>query len=452
MKRLSISLLVIAVLVVATLQLSSAFFSDTETSQNNVLAAGAIDLKIDNTSYYNGQASPDTTWSLDDLDGKNHLFLNFNDIKPSDWGEDTISVHVNDNEAWSCVDIALTSNDDNTSTEPELEDGDLPEDTNNSFDGELAQNVNFIFWVDDGDNVLETNEYSNNLIASGSAQTILDGAHWTLADSAKNIVGGSVGEGLLSAQTYHIGKAWCFGALTPNPLAEGQGVNPTVNSGILCNGANLNNITQTDKLTADFTFRAEQHRNNPNFRCDGTTPTPPPVISCTENDIQYASSFSSNDQGLRKDSTAVLANRSIPSAAFNAPQTTGLDSDPAPVAGSFFSLGFPLQGKTASIVFGFAQPFFNGPGPDLQVFEVTGGTYPDEKVKIEAGPSAVGPWTTLAASAIRDESVDLGILTSAQFVRLTDVSDINLFSGTGDSTPDGYDVDAVKTFCRAVQQ
>ena len=99
---------------------------------------------------------------------------------------------------------------------------------------------------------------------------------------------------------------------------------------------------------------------------------------------------------------------------------------------------------TASIVFGFAEPFFPNPsGPDLQVFEVTGGVYPDEKVMIEASANPGGPWTLLAAAAIRDEGVELGVLPSAQYVRLTDVSNIALFSNDAD----GYDVDALKAFC-----
>ena len=94
---------------------------------------------------------------------------------------------------------------------------------------------------------------------------------------------------------------------------------------------------------------------------------------------------------------------------------------------------------------GFASPFFNQPGDDLQVFEVTGGVYPDEIVKVEVGPTAGGPWTVVAAGAIRDESIDIGAagVLSAQFVRLTDVSNIALFEPIADA----YDVDAVKAFC-----
>ena len=40
---------------------TGAFFSDTELSSGNTFTAGAIDLKVDNESYYNGLLNPGTT-------------------------------------------------------------------------------------------------------------------------------------------------------------------------------------------------------------------------------------------------------------------------------------------------------------------------------------------------------------------------------------------------------
>ena len=450
MKKLLGSLVTIGLIGGFAVFLTSSFFSDTETSQGNVLQAGSLDLEIDNESYYNGVLNTDTTWTLADL--TNQLFFNFLDLKPDDFGEDTISLHA-ENDFWACMEINVTKNDDVTCTEPELED-----DPNCAVPGEglgeLGDAVNFVWWPDDGDNVLEADEEPFIKISSASAalnQSI------TLADSTDNVWTGNPGP-LSGGTTHYIGKAWCFGTLGTSPLAENDYESPADDNnnnatqgepedgGLTCDGTFLDNATQTDSLMGDVSFTAFQARHNESFLCN------PPDISCAENAIIYASSFSDNDQGLRKDSTAVLANRSVPSAAFGAPQTSGADSDVGFPARSFFSLGFPLSGNTASIVFGFAEPFYPNPsGPDLQVFEVTGGIYPDEKVKVEASSAAVGPWTVLSASATRDEDIELGILPSAQFVRLTDVSDINLFSGTGDATPDGYDVDALKAFCTVVE-
>ena len=99
---------------------TGAFFSDTETSKGNTFTAGAIDLTIDNESYaidftipgFSGTpdgslvASPNTSWSLNDLTGQ--VFFNFVDLKPGDVGEDTISIHVNNNDAWMCMATQIT--------------------------------------------------------------------------------------------------------------------------------------------------------------------------------------------------------------------------------------------------------------------------------------------------------------------------------------------------------
>lgn len=434
MRRILLTLVIIAATSTLAFSLTKAFFSDTETSTGNIFQAGMVDLKVDNTSYYNGELNVGTTWESSDLPG--HLFFNFLDLKPSDNGEDTISLHVQ-NDAWACMDIQLTKNDDNTCTEPEqTDDPTCSEPDVDLLDGELAQNINFAFWADDGDNVLETGE---QIFKQGTALSLFDGQTWTLADSISSIWTPS---GPLPANvTRYIGKYWCLGTLTPAPAAPGAG-DPTVNSGFTCDGSALNNASQTDVVMADVEFTAIQSRNNPNFLCNPSpTPTPlpsPTPVACIEG---FASSSSNNNQGTRKDGSAILADRTVPSAMFGAPQTSGLDSDVGIPAGSFFSLGF----TGGNIVVGFTNPFFPNPiGPDLQVFEVTGGVYPDEKVKVEVGPSAAGPWTLVSASATRDEDLELpGSVLSAQFVRLTDVSDISLFPNDADA----YDVDAIKALC-----
>jgi len=240
MKKLLFSLILISAVSIGLFAVTNAFFSDTETSSSNLLAAGTIDLKIDNDSYYNGQPWPNTSWDPDDL-SNGHLFLNFTDIKPDDEGEDTISIHVNDNESWACVDLTFTKDDDISCTEPELINDPTCDDPDaDLLDGELGNNVNFVFWVDDGDNVLETTEASTQILTQGPATSALNSS-WVLADATANNIGGQLGEGLNPNNTYFVGKAWCFGTLTLNPVADDAGVDPTVASGILCDGTNPDN-------------------------------------------------------------------------------------------------------------------------------------------------------------------------------------------------------------------
>ena len=290
---------------------TGAFFSDTETSTGNTFAAGAIDLKVDNESYYNGNKcafldaratttpgfywqgssifpAPDsrctTSWELSDLTNTGRLFFNFTDIKPDDEGEDTISLHVDNNPAYACMDVTLTSNDDNSSVDPEIKAGDTPpDDPNNSWDGELAENLRMFWWADDGDNVYEQGETT----ISGGVKTLLALASTTgpysvaLADSQNNVWSPTNTPGPLPGNTTkYIAKAWCFGNMAVSPIAQdGLGAQPNSangpqvrGTGIICNGTTLNNLTQTDGATLDVAFRTVQSRHNSDFTCGGTRP------------------------------------------------------------------------------------------------------------------------------------------------------------------------------------
>ena len=220
----------------------------------------------------------ETSWDLTDLD-EGHLFFNFTDVKPEDEGEDTISLHVQ-NDAWACMDMTLTSNDDVSSNEPELGDGDLPEDVQNIWDGELAENLQMFWWADDGDNVYEVGE---NTI-SGGVQTLVNLASTTgafsvtLADSLNN-AWGTPGP-IPAEEDSFLAKAWCYGTLVPTPVTQDEfgklGTNgpQARGTGFTCDGEALDNTTQTDSTMLDISFRTEQARHNENFVCrvpeDGT--------------------------------------------------------------------------------------------------------------------------------------------------------------------------------------
>jgi len=268
MKKILLSIATLGIVGAAVIGGTTAIFSDTEVSEGNTFTAGAIDLTVDNESYYNGELNTGTSWlqpaNLDDGQGPGsngeYWFFDFRDLKPGDWGEDTISLHVNNNDSWLCADVKLTSNQDNGSTEPELND----EDPYTGTRGELADHVNFIWWADDGDNVYETDEV---LLPAGSLGSLAVGQTATvvLADSSTNIW--DANGPLPGDSVRYIGKAWCFGNLTETPVAPGDN-DPLVNPGFSCNGSQENNETQTDSLTADISFRAEQARHNENFVCD----------------------------------------------------------------------------------------------------------------------------------------------------------------------------------------
>lgn len=257
---------------------TGAFFSDTETSVGNVFTAGAIDLKVDSEQHYNGNECVnvgtsvpdyrwvgsstypvagtvcDGTWTLTDL-GITHKFFNFGDVKPGDFGENTISLHIDSNPAWACADVSITSNDDVSTVDPETDAGDTP-NASSTFDGELAQNIEFTAWLDNastsgavpGDNIHQAGEVL--YFAPGPASAVIASGTLTLAD-------GSTGSPLPGGSTSYVGLAWCAGDMTASTAVGPIG----------CNGATMGNIAQTDSMTADITFRVEQSRNNAAFRC-----------------------------------------------------------------------------------------------------------------------------------------------------------------------------------------
>mgnify|MGYP000185599056 CR=1 FL=1 len=269
--KILVSLLVIGLTAVAIGGgMTGAFFSDTETSEGNTFTAGAIDLKVDSECSYLGSTATDEfcDWTATDL-GAAHKFFNYADLKPGDYGENTISLHVDNNDAWACVTLNVKRDSDVDCTEPETESTDPECSSSNVGDGELDENLNWFIWADvcndtsyDPDAVPGDNVYQDGcdvLLTSGPASAIGDGITWALADKDHNNVGGTNGDPLTGGKTYYLGAAWCLGTLDPATLA--------------CDGQLVGNDVQSDSYEVDISFNVVQKRNNPNFVCP-TTPPP----------------------------------------------------------------------------------------------------------------------------------------------------------------------------------
>ena len=289
MKKILISLLSIGAVAVVAVFATQAFFSDTETSTGNTFVAGALDLQIDNESYaidYNilgfqdpvGDfvASTHTSWTLRDLTVEK--YFDFVDLKPGDYGEDTISLHV-ENNAWICAAAQITEDEDNDITEPEDEVfGTNIDDDDGTADGDLDSDLQFAFWVDDGDNVYESQEGGEGepevIFLSGPLSGLGSQGQITLADSESSILGSNTP--VPGGTTFYIGKAWCYGTMTDSELAQdgaNTGTPLTLGTGFDCDGSVPGNIGQTDSVVGDLEFYAEQSRNNDEFVCSGWTPS-----------------------------------------------------------------------------------------------------------------------------------------------------------------------------------
>jgi predicted ribosomally synthesized peptide with SipW-like signal peptide len=290
MQRILLSLGMIVFVGALAAGATGAFFSDTETSTGNVFTAGAIDLTIDSTQHYNNmvctevtagifQWQPevgftpgighypatgsvcDGTWAATDLGAQK--FWNFGDIKPGDQGENTISLHIENNPAYACIDIGTQSNNENTNIEPEVTAGDVDLDPNG---GELAQNINVIGWLDDGavDGLQNSDQDPNNNDAQEGDNiwqvsenqlfpaTPLSGFG---ATTTLTLADGGSGPALPGGSTSYVGMYWCAGT-----ISGGAG-------NLSCSGASMGNDTQTDSATAIIELRAIQERNNSGFRC-----------------------------------------------------------------------------------------------------------------------------------------------------------------------------------------
>jgi len=245
-KKILISLAMIAAVAAVVVGATTAYFSDVETSTGNTFTAGTIDLTVDSNCTYNGAQSGECgVWSLRDLNPTADKFFNFTDVKPGDYGENTVSLHVENNEAYACLNVSPLVNNDNTCTEPEkIAEGGQTCGTDPGA-GELAQNLQFFAWNDlNGNNIWETGESPLFSNIYGPASDVLSGRTYPL--------------GILpGGQTKYIGIYWCAGNITVGTYT------------LSCDGSAMGNNVQSDSMSADISFDVAQVRNNPNFVCPG---------------------------------------------------------------------------------------------------------------------------------------------------------------------------------------
>jgi predicted ribosomally synthesized peptide with SipW-like signal peptide len=247
-----------------------AFFSDTETSASNTFTAGTIDISIGAEGTYNGQPLPLNSWARTDLSSET-LFYELDDVKPGDSGSHAVTLQVDDNSAWACLTAAVTRNDDMTCVDPELSDD--PTCTEPGlFMGELGQEIEFFWWVDDGNGTFETGE------AILGQSTFATTTNLTLADSTGGILGTNP---LVPSTEYSLGTAWCHGTLTTT-------------NGVSCDGSGLSNASQSDELEVALSFFSIQSRNNEEFECGNVSAAPvnPPP---SQSDIELKISLSSDN-------------------------------------------------------------------------------------------------------------------------------------------------------------
>jgi len=176
---------------------------------------------------------------------EDEFFFHFDDVKPGDFGRNVISLHVFNNNAWSCLIVHDVQEEENNRMEPEIEAGDTTEN-----EGELGDYLMGFAWNDkDQDGLYDPGDGEGTY---GVPDSFFDVFYSIPLHDSQS------GNGYLPASTTeYVGLAWCAGQLSvDNTTGE-----------ITCDGSTMLDDAQSDSLIASLTAYAEQVRNNPNFKC-----------------------------------------------------------------------------------------------------------------------------------------------------------------------------------------
>lgn len=254
-KRILASFVITLGVVAVVLGVSTAFFSDTETSTGNVLGAGSIDLQVGSeyTSEYNGEGEV----AVQNLNNK--ALFSFEDLKPGDRGQIDFTWVTTSNPYWACARGEVTYQDENSRLDPELEAGDS---TTNAVGplggGELQNYLSFLFYGDLDDDQVYT-PGTDPVIVGPATVSAISAAGWqSLNDSANKYMTYLTTNGPLQpGDDYHLMGMYCFGTFTE------------VSNGVYeCNPALNANDAQSDMVEGSVEFYAVQSRNNEDFTCD----------------------------------------------------------------------------------------------------------------------------------------------------------------------------------------
>ena len=227
------------------------YFSDSEIAAGNTFSAGLIDLKIDCHSTHmqkwpcGGSIPVEDPIIFDEKDlVEGDRIFDWSDIKPGDFGEATISMHVYDNDAWFWLRFTNICEDGGILAEPEYEE--YGEDD----PGELADNIQVRLWKDEGvhdgfgNDPVEYNPGTDCPPTGGEGDNIWQEEYEPI------IFEGTLAELLyennplftelhiVACTTYYMGWEWW--------VPEEVG-----------------NIIQGDTVSFDIEFYAQQYRNNP---------------------------------------------------------------------------------------------------------------------------------------------------------------------------------------------
>ncbi|WP_440990699.1 right-handed parallel beta-helix repeat-containing protein [Haloarchaeobius baliensis] len=126
---------------------TSAYFSDTESFEGNVVTAGQLDLAVDWEMEYDGPGAVEMESGT--LDGEPAVLVDLSDVKPGDTGLCTFSFSVVDNPGYLWLGGGMTANAENGQPEPEAR-ADLTAGDIGTGKGELGRAMDATMAYDGG--------------------------------------------------------------------------------------------------------------------------------------------------------------------------------------------------------------------------------------------------------------------------------------------------------------
>lgn len=370
MRKILYGLMSVSAVAIIGFAASSAFFSDTETSENNLFRSGRIDLRVG--SAYATEANGIGGRALGN-NPNNAAWFRLTDLKPGDTDFVDFQVQVIDNDAWVCAMGEIT-------------------------DGaalELAQEVQVrLVFPNHTPGPLVVGPTSLAAFALEGWQSFNDATPIALLQTANP--DGSV----IGSQIYDFELEYCFGTFGSEAAGD-------------CIAAEDANDAQNQSVMAQLAFYAVQARNNEDFVCSGLNPVEPNVVlgsgwSAHDGDDHFFSKARSNNGGF--EIAVGLEDDSVPG------QST---ADTTWVDGQEYDFVFEFDGVIASWT-------ING---ITRTFDVSPASLTNNRIGINAKATVAGTTTEVTNLTLNGSPLSPDNLVATASQQNMTITGVDLTSG-----------------------
>lgn len=237
------SLMSLSLVGAAAVYATTAFFSDTETSNNNILGAESLDLQVAKFTGMSEDVEPLEIYGpFENLNGS--VVFDVSQLKPGDEGDVKLKFKSTQN-SWLCGKSHNNQYQENGRTSTEIAAGDT---TNGA--GELQNYLTFRF--------------PNSSYNGVYTLSMLNDLWLGIQDSSADDFNLGLGNSMVANAEYEWEMEYCFGTFVDGTTGA---CNPNTTPGFY-------DDSQTDKVLGSLSFQAVQSDNNPGFSCSSLNPAP----------------------------------------------------------------------------------------------------------------------------------------------------------------------------------